>query len=91
MKVGFMFPSCSYNIVLTKDELKQLCEKGHLNFSVAKTKCSTGRWVYSDAKGFNVKDQKGIFNDLRFGISEPVDDMEATDYSVQFLSIGVQD
>lgn len=36
MKSGFVLPSCNYNIELSKDDIRQLLEKGYITRTVSK-------------------------------------------------------
>ena len=37
MRVGFVLPSCNYNIVLSADDLKQLTETGYISMRPDRT------------------------------------------------------
>ena len=92
MKIGWVFPSNNYNIVLSRDELKQLIEKGHISVLSSRVPCSTGRGIYNPATNeMETHDKKEMYNDLLFRTDEPVAEIEAGIYPVQFLCITVQD
>ena len=85
MKTYFGLPSGTYNIQLTKEELNHLIETGLLTMHVGRTDCKTDRCVATKTGSMKVVDQKDIYNDLRFNLKEPVDDIEEGDYPVQFV------
>lgn len=78
MKAGFVLPSCNYNIVLSKDELKSLLEKGHIMVRPLKEiPCR-----FKDASRRLNADTR---SDLRFQT-----DVTMEDYSIQFLTINIE-
>ncbi len=89
MKTYFSLPDGTYNIRLSKEELSHLIEKGLLTMRVGRTDCKAGRCVATKTGSMKVLDQKDIYNDLRFNLSEPVDDIEEGDYPVQFVTFRV--
>ena len=78
MKAGFVLPSCNYNIVLSKDELKALLEKGQIVVRPLKEiPCRFIDW--------SRKLDTDTRSDLRFKT-----DVTLTEYSIQFLTINVE-
>ena len=89
MKTCFSLPSGTYNIQLSKKELEHLIKNGLLTMHVSQTDCKTGRCIATKTGVTKVLDQKDIYNDLRFNLKEPVNDIEAGDFPVQFVSFRV--
>ena len=91
MKASFGLPSCTYNITLSRDELKRLLETGLITVHPYKVPCTTSRLVWnSDKNNFTTMDRKTINNNLRFLLDEPVADIEDLDWHVQFLTITLE-
>lgn len=92
MKAYMSLPSGTYNLIFTKDELQNLVNSKHIFYNVGHTPCKTGRVVWNaDQRDFETLEQKDCYNDLRFNFDEPVADISAGDYPVQFLTISVED
>lgn len=90
MRAGYMFPSGNYNIVLSKEELEQLVEKGHLTSVTNRIPCSIGRGVYNPSKKcIENHDKKDVLNQLFFRTDEDVADMSPGYQYVQYLCIAV--
>ena len=88
MKTGFILPSCNYNIVLNKEELQRLLEKGHITMNVGRTSCFTSRSVFnSEESKMDALDRHEVLNDLRFNLDSPVADLREGIWPVQFLDI----
>lgn len=91
MKASYGFPSGNYNILLSKEELTQLLEKGYITIVMSRVPCITSRAVWNPKKkDMDFLDKKPIFNNLRFRTTEPVADMEAGDHNVQFMCINIE-
>ena len=91
MKASYGFPSGNYNILLSKEELAQLLEKGYITIVMSRVPCVTSRAVWNpNKKNMDFLDKKPIFNDLWFRTTEPVADMEAGDHNVQFMCINIE-
>lgn len=91
MKASYCFPSGNYNVLLSKEELAQLLEKGHITIHMSRVPCVTSRAVWNPKKkDMDILDKKSIFNDLRFRTTEPVADMEPGDNNVQFMCISIE-
>lgn len=88
MKTSFILPSCNYNIGISKDELQQLLDTGHILMSVHRTPCYAGRSIFNGSD-FEMIDKKNISNNLCFQLDDAVADNEAGDYGVQFLTLNV--
>ena len=56
---------------------------------VGRTECKTGRYVVTKTGTMPVLDKKDIYNDLRFNLNEPVDDIESGDYPLRFVTFRV--
>ena len=92
MKTGFALPSCSYNIVLSKEDLNELIDKGHAVLAVTKTPCTSSRAVWNDEKKtMESIDKKAVPNSLLFYLKEDVADCNKGDYPVQFINIIVEE
>lgn len=89
MKAFFTLPSGTYNIQLSKEECNRLIETGLLTMHVGMTECKTGRCVVTKTGTVQVLDKKDIYNDLRFNLNEPVDDIESGDYPLRFVTFRV--
>ena len=92
MKASYMLPSGTYNLFLSKEDLMTLLEKGYVSVCVGRDiPCVTGRGVWDpDKKDLVTLDKKGIYNDLRFCLDEPVADLEPGFWNVQFLNIHLE-
>lgn len=91
MKASYLFPSGNYNILLSKEELTQLLEKGHITIHMSRVPCRTSRAVWNpEKKDMGILDEKSIFNNVWFHTDEPVADMEAGDHNVQFMCISIE-
>jgi hypothetical protein len=88
MKTSFILPSCNYNIGISKEELQQLLDTGHILMTVHRTDCYAGRTIFNGSD-FETLDKKEIGNHLYFRLDDNVADIEAGDYGVQFLTINV--
>lgn len=92
MKASFMLPSATYNLVLSKDELKKLVDTGYILIQPSREPCTTGRAVWRHELGkMETLDRKSVYNNLRFNLDKPVADIEGGDLPVQFLNIIVED
>lgn len=89
MKAYFSLPMRTYNIQLSKEECNRLIETGLLTMHVGRTECKTGRCVVTKTGTVQVLDKKDIYNDLRFNLNEPVDDIESGDYPLRFVTFRV--
>lgn len=89
MKASFMLPSATYNIVLSKEDLERLLEKGYVSAIVNKNMpCTTGRAVWNQEKEtLETLDRKEIWNNLRFNLHSDVADIKADEWAVQYLNI----
>jgi len=90
MKIGFVLPSCSYNIVISKEELAGLLEKGHALIHVGRTSCNTARIIVDESGDFKYIDKKVVPNNLQIHLDEPVVDCEKGYWPVQFLNIHIE-
>ena len=91
MKTSFMLPSASYNVVLSKEELEQIIEKGFLIINISHTNCSTGRARFNNETGkLETIDKKNIPNNLWFHLSEPVGGIMESEWGLQFINILVE-
>ena len=88
MRTGFILPSCNYNIHISKVELEQLLETGHLSAVISHTPCRTGRYVYENDRFKNLGSRE-CCNNLRFLLDDSVADIDDRDWHVQFLTINV--
>lgn len=88
MKVSFNLPSCNYNIILNKEDLQELLEKGYITARSDHVPCVSSRAAWNGKQEkLDFLDKKTIPNNLVFGLSEKVADMKAIDWGVQFLGI----
>ena len=93
MKSSFTFPSCTYTVSLSKEELRQLLETGLVSSArpIQSVPCSTDRAVFDNENEiFKPLDRKQIPNNLRFTLDENVADIEGGDWHVQFLNIRIE-
>lgn len=91
MKSSFILPSCNYNISISKAELQELMETGHLSAVVSRVPCKTGRYIYDDSNNkFELLGNREACNNLCFRLDRPVADIEDLDWHVQFLTINVR-
>ena len=88
MKTSFILPSCNYNIFITKAELQELLEKGHISTVISHTPCRTGRTVYQNNR-FKTLGSRECCNNLGFRLDDSVADIDDRNWHVQFLSINV--
>lgn len=88
MKTSFVLPSCNYNIGISKEDLQQLLDTGHLNVIIHRTPCKTKRAIFNGSD-FEFLDDKEIHNSLCFHLDENVADIESGYFGVQFLTINV--
>lgn len=92
MKTAFVFPSCNYNIALSKKDLENLLQNKHITITVSKTPCSTSRAIWNGEKEkMEILEKKAIPNNLMFDLSEPVLDIHEGPWCVQFLDIGLDE
>lgn len=92
MKVSYMLPSGTYNIILNKEELNRLIGQGSVHMHTGRIPCKTGRACYVEEHNDMVTlDKKEIFNGLCFELTEPVNDIEEGVHNVQFVNIIVED
>ena len=90
MKAHFGLPSCNYNIELSKEDLELLLSKGYITVQSDRIPCTTSRAVINGTEdGLDFHDRKTIHNNLSFGLSESVSDLQANDWNVQFLCIAI--
>ena len=87
MKAGFVLPSCNYNIVLSKEDIQQLLETGHIIARPSKDRPCTVRSSNGD-----VKDG---YNDLRFFVNEELKNFNGEEegnqeWWIQFLTINLE-
>ena len=88
MKASYLLPSGTYNLILTAEDIAKLLDAGRVTIQMSRTPCVTARAVWdSEKKDIVRKDNKVIFNDLRFRLNDPVDDMGPGTYNVQYLNI----
>lgn len=89
MKASYMVPSGTYNLILSKEDLIKLLEKGCVSVTVGRdVPCNTGRGIYDFEKHKMITlDKKEVYNDLRFCLHEPLADIEGGFHNVQFLNI----
>lgn len=88
MKTSYMFPTGTYNIILTREEVEELLGRGMVFMHCSRVPCRTGRAVWNKEEQTMVKiDEKDIFNDLRFMTECDVADMEAGLCNVQYVNI----
>lgn len=71
MRTGFVLSSCNYNIVLSKDDVKQLLEKGYVTMNPFKT-----NGTFIDEHGNSLEANS---TSLTYG--------EDDDYPIQFVSV----
>lgn len=91
MRTHFGLPSGTYSIILTKEELEELLNNKHISINVGRTPCTTSRAVFNAEKcQFEFLDRKEIYNDLRFYLELPVDDIESGFYNAQYLNIELE-
>lgn len=92
MKASFMLPSCTYNLVLSKEDVVQLLGTGHIYTRVSKDiPCRTGRAVWdNEASTMKTLDRKCIPNNLMFLLDDNVADINELDWHVQFLNIHIE-
>lgn len=92
MKSSYMLPSGTYNLILSKEDLCELLNKGRISYHIGHDiPCVTGRAIYdSNKKEMLVLDKKEIYNDLRFRLEEPVADIKEGFNNVQFLNIHIE-
>lgn len=92
MRTVFNLPSCDYNIILSKEDLQELLEKGYITVRSCRIPCSTSRALWDTEKEkWIFDDRKTIPNNLFFGLSEPVADLHAGDRGVKFLNIALDE
>lgn len=92
MRASYMLPSGTYNLILTPEDLAKLRDTGTVSLRISRTPCVTARDVWdSEKKDIIRKDKKDIFNDLRFRLNDPVDDMGPGLYNVQYLNIVLEE
>ena len=88
MKVHFGLPSCSYSVVLDKNDLLRLISTGTIVIHTNREPCSTSRAIINESgDGFDFLDRKDVYNMLKFDLEEPVADLEVGTWPVQFLNI----
>ena len=90
MRTTFVLPSSNYNIYISKSELQQLLETGHIGVRVGYTPCRTSRTVYADER-FKTLGSRECDNGLRFLLDDAVADINDRDRHVQFLTINVDE
>jgi hypothetical protein len=92
MEASFMLPSCTYNLVLSEEDLVNLLETGHIYTRISKdVPCRTGRAVwFKETSTMKTLDRKQIPNNLLFYLEEDVADIEGGDWHVQFLNIHIE-
>lgn len=90
MKTSFNLPSGDYNIVLSKDDLKELLEKGTITMRTSRTPCVTKRAIINNEKEtLEFIGEKEIENCLLMNLNESVGDLEKGNWFIQFLNISV--
>ena len=90
MRTSFILPSGNYNIILSKNELAELLDKGHIVAHIGRIPCKTGRAYYDpEKKTMDMADKKVVYNDVRVHIEDGhVGDIDCPDgYPVQFVRI----
>lgn len=63
VKFSYNLPSGDYNIVLNKEELEELSERGHLKFRPLRSECSVNRFSYNNEKRHG--NRNSIYHDSR--------------------------
>lgn len=88
MKSGFVLPSNTYNLVLSREDLMTLLSKGRITVHLNRVPCVASRAAYNgETETMEFLDKKIAENDLRFYLNDPVADIDDGDHSVQFLNI----
>lgn len=92
MKTSYRLPNGTYNMVISKEDLNELLNKGHLTIHTTRDKCAVGRsvWDEGNKRMISVGD-KEVENILLFRTDEPIADMEAGVSFVQFINIVLDD
>jgi len=93
MKASYVLPSGNYNILLEKDDLLTLLEKGHICVTPLKhVPCTSSRALFDpDKSEMNILDKHDVPNMLMFYLDEPVADIDAGEHYVQFLTLNIED
>lgn len=92
MRSSFNLPSATYNLILTKEELNSLLEKGYVGCVVKRVPCITQRQVWNgDDKKFEAIARKETENNLRFYVDGELADCGDKEWGVQFLNIVVEE
>lgn len=91
MKTSFNIPSCTYNIILSKEDLDLLNTAKYVGLKVSRTPCVSSRGVIDGDNHFQSLDTKQVQNNLRFDLTKQIADMKPDDWSVQFVNIILDD
>jgi len=87
MKSSFNLPSCTYNIILSKEDLDLLNTAKYVGVAVSRVSCVSSRGIIDEKNHFQSLDTKQVPNNLRFDLTKQIADMKPDDWSVQFLNI----
>ena len=91
MKISFNLPSCTYNIILSKEDLDLLNTAKYVGGRVSRIPCVSSRAIINGENSFQSLDRKQVPNNLYFGLTEQVADMKPDDWAVQFLNITLEE
>jgi len=91
MKNSFNIPSCTYNIILSKEDLDLLNTTRYIGVAVSRVPCVSSRGIINEEYRFQSLDTKQVQNNLRFNLTEQIADMEPDEWAVQFLNIILED
>ena len=87
MKSSFNIPSCTYNIILSKEDLELLTTSSYVGCEISRIPCTSSRGIIDGERRFESLDRKQVENDLRFNLTKQVADIKENEWGVQFLNI----
>lgn len=88
MRSCFNLPSGTYNLVLSKEDLDSLLEKGYVSCQISRTPCVAQRSLWNDdTKDLETIASKEVQNALNFYIDDELADCGHAKWGVQYLII----
>lgn len=90
MKTSMVFPSHNYNIVLDKDDLQQLLERGYISVPIYNVPCKTSRCYWDEpTKSMRHTKYEAIPNLLALHLEKDVADIKSGEQYVRYLGIAL--
>lgn len=93
MKANFVLPSANFNIVLTREEIQEILDKGYICKTVNKDMPVTASWstINKDEKCIeHVRVDRGVVPTVYIDDKKVVEDYGENNQAIQFLLIGVE-